>query len=388
MSRLRGYLDITGPNSEHCTCSRRALIIHFVTTDKDGNPKAILERKVQNSLFNEGRFKHGARSINSLIEMSISIALRDGSIDANQRTLIKYEHLPSPHILGIHADQGPLSRDDIRGMIGLSVGSDTQEAPELPAALLVTSIVSRLWTYGATVAFGGQWKSLTMKFVEQGRLGEPRATEPARIEIFARHGRGRVKSGKGVTIVPVPIHWQPHPDARLPATKAMACIAAYRMRWMMSCRCVARVLVAGKLNGFSGRMPGLFEEAAMALALGQPLYVLGGFGGASKVCGELLGLSTGGAPTQGHVGFCQNEADHRAFIQDMRSEFTPTNMNRFPLLASDAVSFIAQHAFGGPLWPENGLTLEENRQLFSCEENNTELATSLVLRGLQRRFAH
>jgi hypothetical protein len=45
----------------------------------------------------------------------------------------------------------------------------------------------------------------------------------------------------------------------------------------------ARVLIGGKLQGFQGGMPGIVEEAALAVAAEQPVYLAGGFGGATGV---------------------------------------------------------------------------------------------------------
>jgi hypothetical protein len=50
----------------------------------------------------------------------------------------------------------------------------------------------------------------------------------------------------------------------------------------------ARVLIGGKVAGASGFLPGVFEEALLALERGQPLYVLGGFGGAAAHLAEQL----------------------------------------------------------------------------------------------------
>ena len=41
-------------------------------------------------------------------------------------------------------------------------------------------------------------------------------------------------------------------------------------------------------------MPGMLEEAILALAYQQPLYIIGHFGGAAKQLGILLGLSNPG----------------------------------------------------------------------------------------------
>jgi hypothetical protein len=50
----------------------------------------------------------------------------------------------------------------------------------------------------------------------------------------------------------------------------------------------ARVLLGGKRNDYSGFMPGIFEEALLTLQAGKPLYILGGFGGASEVLAEAM----------------------------------------------------------------------------------------------------
>lgn len=52
----------------------------------------------------------------------------------------------------------------------------------------------------------------------------------------------------------------------------------------------ARVLVGGQLRGYQGAMPGLLEEAILSIEREQPLYVAGGFGGASALIAQALGL--------------------------------------------------------------------------------------------------
>ena len=43
----------------------------------------------------------------------------------------------------------------------------------------------------------------------------------------------------------------------------------------------ARIVIGGKREGFRGAMPGIFEEVLFALERRQPLYLAGGFGGAT-----------------------------------------------------------------------------------------------------------
>lgn len=45
----------------------------------------------------------------------------------------------------------------------------------------------------------------------------------------------------------------------------------------------AQIMLGGKTQGFSGFAPGIFAEASACLDAGRPLYLLGGFGGATAV---------------------------------------------------------------------------------------------------------
>jgi hypothetical protein len=44
----------------------------------------------------------------------------------------------------------------------------------------------------------------------------------------------------------------------------------------------ARIVLGGKTTGYLGRMPGIAEEALLSAMAGQPLFVVGGFGGAAQ----------------------------------------------------------------------------------------------------------
>lgn len=57
----------------------------------------------------------------------------------------------------------------------------------------------------------------------------------------------------------------------------------------------ARIVLGGKLSGYSGFMPGIFEEALLTLERHTPLYLLGGFGGATEVVANALLAAPGSA---------------------------------------------------------------------------------------------
>lgn len=50
----------------------------------------------------------------------------------------------------------------------------------------------------------------------------------------------------------------------------------------------ARIVLGGKVEGYRGFIPGIFEEALLSLEKRRPLYLLGGFGGATEVLAEAL----------------------------------------------------------------------------------------------------
>jgi hypothetical protein len=60
----------------------------------------------------------------------------------------------------------------------------------------------------------------------------------------------------------------------------------------------ARVFLGGKTRGYSGLLPGLFEEALLAFEHSVPQYVLGGFGGSAGVLSDLLLAPKGQRPPE------------------------------------------------------------------------------------------
>jgi hypothetical protein len=78
-----------------------------------------------------------------------------------------------------------------------------------------------------------------------------------------------------------------HPEPVTPDETARGLTA---MRQFMTHHSHARVLIGGKRSGFTGRLPGLMEEALLALEAGLPLYLAAGFGGATLDIARALGL--------------------------------------------------------------------------------------------------
>lgn len=63
-----------------------------------------------------------------------------------------------------------------------------------------------------------------------------------------------------------------------------------RMREYWTGQIDGRLIVGGQREGFQGRMPGVVEEAILAIRANKPLFVAGGFGGAAADVTRTLGL--------------------------------------------------------------------------------------------------
>jgi hypothetical protein len=57
-------------------------------------------------------------------------------------------------------------------------------------------------------------------------------------------------------------------------------------------------VLGGKVEGYSGLLPGIFEEALVTMERGAPLYLLGGFGGAAEVLARTLLSAPGLRPEE------------------------------------------------------------------------------------------
>ncbi len=63
------------------------------------------------------------------------------------------------------------------------------------------------------------------------------------------------------------------------------------MRTVMRRDTRARIVLGGRVTGYKGTMPGIAEETYLSLQGGQPVFVLGGFGGCSRDIAETMGFA-------------------------------------------------------------------------------------------------
>lgn len=62
------------------------------------------------------------------------------------------------------------------------------------------------------------------------------------------------------------------------------------MRRVMRAETDARIVLGGRVTGYKGVMPGIAEEALLSIRAGQPVYLIGGFGGCARDIAETIGL--------------------------------------------------------------------------------------------------
>jgi hypothetical protein len=240
-------------------------------------------------------------------------------------------------------------------------------------------LAEELWALGATIAYGGNWDpdGLTQALIDVPLPYRLRRgiDDESRIEVHASTPPPNADPRMTPVLVPPPL-----PGA---ADSVGEAALLFRRRWQSGLRCRARILLSGSTEGYSGRMPGIIEEAMIAIALRQPIYVLGGFGGAAAMLGELLGLST----SMRAAGTLK--APPRLRLDAVSHLFRPAGFESLPLTEQQALPYIAGNAFGSPGWTRNGLSAGENRKLFALKcasRKDREAAVELITQGLRRRF--
>lgn len=121
------------------------------------------------------------------------------------------------------------------------------------------------------------------------------------------------------------------------------------MRTVMRGEILARIVLGGRVEGYKGAMPGIAEETYLSIQAGQPVYLLGGFGGCARDIAETIGLADRWAGSRG-------DWDGRQHFRNC----SPDDCH-------------------------NGLTMEEN--LVLARTQYVHQALTLVSRGLRRIYS-
>jgi len=138
---------------------------------------------------------------------------------------------------------------------------------------------------------------------------------------------------------------------------------------------IDRIVLGGKLQGYSGLLPGIIEEVLLAIRRRQPLYIAGGFGGAARLAASAMDGRRPKYLTRGYQeSISQSYAETLRFYEDRQTQFALPDVN-FGHIASELEEYgVAKLA------AINGLTESENRELFST--GSVDAALHLTMKGL------
>ena len=145
---------------------------------------------------------------------------------------------------------------------------------------------------------------------------------------------------------------------------------------------VARVVLGGKVDGYRGFLPGIFEEALLTLENGRPLYVLGGFGGAAEVLGRaMLGIGNP-RPDELTAVWHQEKTPYVAKLAALGGQFAmPPEVRTTPVALDALFALVEQARVNLPDTLKTGLTDPETRELLKTRD--VARAVQLVRKGLE-----
>lgn len=146
----------------------------------------------------------------------------------------------------------------------------------------------------------------------------------------------------------------------------------------------ARIVLGGKIGPtesvgadgsklvrwYSGRVPGVFEEAWLSLRAEKPLYLLGGFGGVAALVGDLLR----GVERRDFSWAYHSAAPHSDAMRDLYAR-QGVKFEDYPEMQQE----LARLGLEG-LSRHNGLSVEDNRELLSAHD--VSRVVELVVKGL------
>jgi hypothetical protein len=271
-------------------------------------------------------------------------------------------------------------------LAGVTIGLSIAESPDLERLgfseahlrLAMIQIARYLLAAGATLAYGGD-------------LRREGYTEALIDLVRAHHRAGFTRYRRIESYLAWPIHlslapeqeaeWidevhfarvEPPADLGVDPGKAPAgddprapylrtrCLTAMRERMNRDLR--ARILLGGRLAGYSGKYPGLAEEAYLALREGKPLFLLGAYGGCT---GSLIRALRGESPGELGAAFQLRDPRHGDLAAFWNRE---AGANPFggpepaPIDHDRLVSFFRDQGVAGL---RNGLGEAGNERLFS-----------------------
>ncbi len=288
------------------------------------------------------------------------------------------------------AQPAPAVAGDLTGLhVAISLGkADAEKVPGIgtlhvddAAFALARHLIAR----GAVLAFGGDLKpgGFTLKLLSLLPYGSPPErrlrngvawpiwlNQPA--AELAEHGLTRVferyEAPADLDVSDAQKNAFFQPDT--PERRWMWARSFTSMREALRATTHARVVFCGRVIGSSGGVPGIFEEARLALRARQPLYLIGGYGGCAKALIDALLTGKSALFTKARQTTGPAMADYSFLDRTGRAA------------TADYDAFVAEIHRAGIAGLNNGLSEAENRVLFATEQLPVMIA--LLLQGLRQ----
>jgi len=147
-----------------------------------------------------------------------------------------------------------------------------------------------------------------------------------------------------------------------------------KMRVEMNEYVDARIVIGGKTSGFTGRYPGILEEAYLTLKSRKPLFIVGACGGVSRLLAESL---TNQIKREKFIDSFNLEEDYIQFIDKYNPLCITNSFEEIDYMR--IYDSVTEFGIDGL---NNGLSREENERLFIT--NNVIEVVTLILNGLCR----
>lgn len=149
-------------------------------------------------------------------------------------------------------------------------------------------------------------------------------------------------------------------------------LSLFKMRRQMEADTDARVILGGRTSGFNGFMAGVIEEFVQAVEVGHPVYLLGGFGGASSLLTSMIKNEKG---VDDVLLEAQKTPRYVEFMSFCRDNSIDMGYDKLKKIVADGFACL-----------NNGLEDEENCILL--ESTDVIEIVGLIIKGLKNRLRH
>jgi hypothetical protein len=144
---------------------------------------------------------------------------------------------------------------------------------------------------------------------------------------------------------------------------------------------IARILLGGRLDGFSGFLPGLFEETLVTLESERPVYILGGFGGAAETLASVVLTSGSERPKELTASWLTGHNPALDALRKIAGNHSMPAMIKSTESSLDTLFGFLNDARANPSRVlSTGLSDEDTRELMRTR--NVTTAVNLVRKGL------